>query len=574
MPHTKESNTNRKNTNIFIKSYEIAKRNKQTIINMKKSVESNETQILQKDDCIENNEWFRIQLNIDDNTTNNTYIIQEIRQQHKSNTKLMKALNNKKLDIYIYIKPFSDNVFFCVKNNKHHVVIKEEDINNVSHVKELLLSVVLSRGCQYINKRITDDPLGIYKKYKVTEGCKSPVINDNDNDNDNENEITLAGYHANDITLVGYHANDITLVGYHANDITLVGYHANDITSSNTENMESTKDNNENNLINILGSIPSINVEKRVLSKTNSHDTNIKYLIRFASEILNGDTKQKKSDKNHKQLKKPDRITDIKFDKGRVPDFIESLKLDNKIFFVTSYSGIDMYEYIVRHLKPNNVMCIKESACKSIFFQLFRILDELHTLGIAHGDMSLENTCLDITNCKLECVHNHKIPHVRLIDFGFSIIHPLSPLFEMLEGRQQSTRIVMHNTFNKSINSLECGVTDADYFYGKIDYFSPERLRAHYATCFIYDAYKDDVYALGIMLFRTLFGVSPYNNIKDHNVLERIISQESWLLNNIDFYNLIKKNISEDCLNLLRRILKPQSERITLKDILRHNWFK
>lgn len=501
MLRTKENNTNGKNTKIFIKSYGIVQ-------GTKKYIGINKNQSLEKEDCCncrsEKDQWFQIQLYTYNKVTNNAYIIQEIRHQHNSNDKLMKALNNKKLDIYIYIELFTDNVFCCIKNNKQRVVIKEEDINNVSHVKELLLSVVLNRGYQYISSRV-------------------------------ENEIT----------------------------------------NSNTKK-NNLKEDNENNLISILGSIPPIRIEKRILCKAKTHTKNIKYIIGIAGEILNRHKNQKKSEvmshKNHKQEKKPDNIIDINFDKGKIPDFIESFMFDNKIFFITSYSGIDLYEYIAKHLVSNKVICIKETICKCIFSQIFRILDDLHNLGIAHGDMSLENTCLDITNCKHECMHNHRIPRVRLIDFGFSIIHPLSPLFEMLEGRQQCRRIVMHNEFNKTIDNLKCSVSNADYFHGKIDYISPERLKAHYVSNYTYDAYKDDIYAVGIMLFRTLFAISPYDNIKEYDVLERIIFQEHWLFSNPDIYNLITKNISNDCLNLIRRILKPESERITLKEIFKHNW--
>ena len=258
----------------------------------------------------------------------------------------------------------------------------------------------------------------------------------------------------------------------------------------------------------------------------------------------------------------------------RVPDFIESFTRNDTISFVSSYVGGDMFTYVSKHTIPGSKKCIDENICKQISIQICEILKKLHGSGVAHCDMSLENLCADI-DCEQWCEHKHSAPYIRIIDFGFSLIHNTSPLFDLLKKRQQSNRIIISSLQSNNINDFKCSISYSKNAYGKPIYMSPERLKANNNYNSEFCAYKDDIYAFGIMIFIIIMGFPPFNAQTDHFNLMRILDKDTWFNS---FKNTtkqhVRKHISDIGLELIFKILKPEPQRITIQEILEHQWFK
>lgn len=261
---------------------------------------------------------------------------------------------------------------------------------------------------------------------------------------------------------------------------------------------------------------------------------------------------------------------------SKVPDFIESFTRNDSISFVSSYVGDDMFNYVAKHSIPGTKKCIDENICKQISIQICEILKKLHGSGVAHCDLSLENLCANI-DCKQSCNHEHSVPYIRIIDFGFSLVHHTSPLFELLKQFKQSNRIIILPHQSDNIDEFKCSISysKSKRVYGKAIYMSPERLKANNCYGSEYCAYKDDIYAFGIIIFIIIMGFPPFNPQTDHINLIKLLDKDTWFHS---FRNVtkqhVKKHISDVGLELIFKILKPEQQRITIQEILDHQWFK
>jgi serine/threonine protein kinase len=264
----------------------------------------------------------------------------------------------------------------------------------------------------------------------------------------------------------------------------------------------------------------------------------------------------------------------------RVPDFIESFTQNDSISFVSNHVGDDMYDYVTKHRIPGSKKCIDENICKQISIQICEILQKLHKSGIAHCDMSLENLCANIDydgTCDQSCDHNHPVPYIRIIDFGFSLVHHTSPLFDLLIRRKQSKRIIISSQQSDNINEFKCSISysKSNHPYGKLIYMSPERLRANNYYGSEYCVYKDDIYAIGIMIFVIIMGFPPFDPQTDHFNLSKLLDKDRWFHSfRNETKQHIRNHISDDGLELIFKILKPEQQRITIEEILEHQWFK
>ena len=189
---------------------------------------------------------------------------------------------------------------------------------------------------------------------------------------------------------------------------------------------------------------------------------------------------------------------------------LETLETENYILIIMeNISGGDLLSFVKKRTKLN------EKTSRIIFKQLINSLKFIHSKGIIHRDIKLDNILIDLNNS------------IKLCDFGV--------------GKNYKK--------NEKLKD-QCG-TPA--------YIAPEILNNEEG----YFGPPVDIWSSGVVLYAMLSGNVPFkaNNIKDLHQL--IINGQ---------YNNIK-DISNDARNLIKKILEVDpSKRINIEGILNHPW--
>ncbi|KAI1310570.1 hypothetical protein EDD11_003685 [Mortierella claussenii] len=165
-------------------------------------------------------------------------------------------------------------------------------------------------------------------------------------------------------------------------------------------------------------------------------------------------------------------------------------------------AGMDLFDYI--ELTPY----LTEDEIRAIFRQICDAVCHLHSNKIVHRDIKDENVILDQKG------------NIQLIDFGSSAY--------LKEGRKFDT------------------------FCGTLDYAAPEVL-----TGKKYEGRKQDIWALGILLYTLIYKENPFYNI------DEILSRDL----RVPFV------LSEDSIELIRWMLSREiDKRPFIDDVLAHPW--
>ncbi|KZT03715.1 Pkinase-domain-containing protein [Laetiporus sulphureus 93-53] len=202
---------------------------------------------------------------------------------------------------------------------------------------------------------------------------------------------------------------------------------------------------------------------------------------------------------HHRQLHHP-----------HITQLYEVIATESYIWLVTELcSGGELFDYLVEKAR------LDESETRIIFGQLCLAVAYVHSKGIVHRDLKLENVLLD-EHCR-----------VKLGDFGFT---------------REFERGMLLETF--------CGTTG---------YASPEMLLAKK-----YLGPEVDVWSLGVILYTLLTGMLPFDDDDEDIMKQKVIEGEfedpEWL--------------SEEVRDLLKSILQTDPEkRPTIAQILAHPWF-
>jgi serine/threonine protein kinase len=220
-------------------------------------------------------------------------------------------------------------------------------------------------------------------------------------------------------------------------------------------------------------------------------------------------------------------ITAMQFIGSHHPNIMGQLECctdEENIYSIMCYChGGELFDYIDEH-GP-----MKNKQAKHMFYQLLNGLAYLHSLGIGHRDMSLENILVDDKRVYI------------IIDFGMCLRLKFDPA-----SRQY------------------CSISKQP-ICGKKNYIAPEVLREDKQ----FNPLLCDIWALGIILFIAITGVPPVDKASPAD--ER--------------YNMICSNQLHDMLttwgisvnplavDLIQRVLRPNPEdRLTIDMMLHHPW--
>lgn len=196
-------------------------------------------------------------------------------------------------------------------------------------------------------------------------------------------------------------------------------------------------------------------------------------------------------------------------------------------------AGGDMHQYIARQ------RCLSEDFGRWFFQQLVIAIDYCHKRGVVNRDIKLENILLD---------HGHQL--LKICDFGFS------------KGGKDSL-------------PKTC--------VGTPSYLAPEVLKNPLVKR-RYDGKKVDIWTCGVCLFVMLYGYYPFDDPYDtsQDKTKRMLARIAGGKVDIPTHQVRqlhgglseKVPVSEDCRELLMKILQPEPQkRMEMDDIMQHAWF-
>lgn len=186
--------------------------------------------------------------------------------------------------------------------------------------------------------------------------------------------------------------------------------------------------------------------------------------------------------------------------------------------------GKELYDYMDEH-GP-----LAEPEARGFFLQILSGLHVLHSYGIAHRDMSLEN---------LMITENGRIV---IIDFGMAIrVHQMSTGEHYLVP-----------------NMGHCG---------KKNYISPEVL----SNAAFYNPALCDMWAMGVILFMLLTGIPPVESATPLDPRYRKIANGG-MASMLAHWGI---DLSREAVDLMTQMLKPNPiDRLTTSQILMHPWIR
>lgn len=204
---------------------------------------------------------------------------------------------------------------------------------------------------------------------------------------------------------------------------------------------------------------------------------------------------------------------------------VECCTDDDNIYSIMRFCpGGELFDFIDQNGPMENPQA------KSMFTQLMSGLSHLHSLGIGHRDMSLENILFD------------GVDRYIIIDFGMCLRLPKTP---HLPGGYRSIA-----------KQQVCG---------KRNYIAPEVLREDR----IFNPMLCDIWAAGVILFISLTGVPPVDSAIVTDERYRMIC-EGRLYEMVQSWEMDMDPLAAD---LIQQILRANPvERLTIEQIQAHPW--
>mmetsp|Transcript_14173 Transcript_14173/g.36374 ORF Transcript_14173/g.36374 Transcript_14173/m.36374 type:complete len:322 (+) Transcript_14173:123-1088(+) len=205
---------------------------------------------------------------------------------------------------------------------------------------------------------------------------------------------------------------------------------------------------------------------------------------------------------------------------------------------LVEYHETESAVYIVMELLGGEELCealhergsLPEEDARNLIRQLFEAVRYLHSQGVVHRDLKLENCIL---------VDEGDLSSIKIVDFGLAC---------RVGSKVQAPRM-----------SMCCGSPA---------FVAPEVLRAGidnpHRTCY---GQECDVWSLGVMLFAMLSGYMPFDGQTDHDVLKLVLARS------FDFNDPVWELISPSARQLISGLLEADpNARLTIDEALKHPW--
>ena len=284
-------------------------------------------------------------------------------------------------------------------------------------------------------------------------------------------------------------------------------------------------------------------------------------------------------------LSNPEIIRAIKIiSKERLMNGIDEEKLSNEILILKNldhpnimklfeFFDDEEYYYMVTeycdqndlYQKMTKVYCMNEIVVKFLMGQIFSAVAYLHSKGVFHGDIKLENIMLYSTS-KYSKQRFTMIN--KQLNKSIDLQNEINNYFRTKQNNQNSINII-DEMLNYEIKLIDFGCSKIftrkgerkSGIIGTTMYCSPEVIDD------LYDE-KCDEWSCGVLMYILLSGEPPFEGDTEEEIFRKIKKCE---------YNFNKeqfKFVSKNCIDLIKKLLEPKiNRRIRAIDALRHPFF-
>ena len=192
-----------------------------------------------------------------------------------------------------------------------------------------------------------------------------------------------------------------------------------------------------------------------------------------------------------------------------VTKILETFESEKYMLIIMEYiSGGNLQNFVKKRRK------LGEKTAKILFRQIIQGIKYIHSRGIVHRDIKLENILLDLNNI------------VKICDFGVG-------------------KLIKPSTILKD----QCGTPV---------YMAPEIIKGQG-----YHGFPVDIWSAGVALYIMLSGALPFNKDKENGLQYSIVNNDIAKIN----------GVSDEANDLLKNILeKDPNKRFTANQILEHPW--
>ncbi|KAM7321542.1 hypothetical protein ACRRTK_019634 [Alexandromys fortis] len=206
-------------------------------------------------------------------------------------------------------------------------------------------------------------------------------------------------------------------------------------------------------------------------------------------------------------------------------NFYQAIETTSRVYIILELAqGGDVLEWIQRY------GACSETLAGKWFSQMALGIAYLHSKGIVHRDLKLENLLLD------------KRENVKISDFGFA---------KMVSSSQPVRSSPSYRQMNGLANLSQT-------YCGSFAYACPEILLG-----LPYNPFLSDTWSMGVILYTLVVAHLPFDDTNLKKLL-RETQKEVTFPSNI--------NISEECKNLIVQMLRQAAKRATILDVLKDPW--
>ncbi|XP_015446148.1 testis-specific serine/threonine-protein kinase 4 isoform X2 [Pteropus alecto] len=206
-------------------------------------------------------------------------------------------------------------------------------------------------------------------------------------------------------------------------------------------------------------------------------------------------------------------------------NFYQAIETTSRVYIILELAqGGDVLEWIQRY------GACSEPLAGKWFSQMTLGIAYLHSKGIVHRDLKLENLLLD------------KRENVKISDFGFAKMVPSSQAVQS----------------SPSYRQVNCFTHLSQTYCGSFAYACPEILLG-----LPYNPFLSDTWSMGVILYTLVVARLPFDDTNLKKLLRETQKEVTFPSNS---------SISQECKNLVLHMLCQATKRATILDVIKDPW--